>query len=67
MSEGSNMNAVLKAILGKRTATEALDADARAIREIVQDTRARTYDQKNDLGYVTAKILPVVRRVAAGK
>lgn len=60
------MNEVLKAILGNRTVEEALEADARAIREIVQDTRVRTYDQKNDLGYVTAKILPVVKKAGSG-
>ena len=61
------MNEVLKAILGNRTVDEALEADARAIRDIVQDTRVRTYDQKNDLGYVTAKILPVVKKAGAGR
>lgn len=60
------MNEVLKAILGNQTVKEVLDADARAIREIVQDTRVRTYDQKNDLGYVTAKILPVVKKAGSG-
>lgn len=55
------MTEILKAILGNRTPAEALEADARAIREIVQDTRIRTYEQKTDLGYVTAKIIPVVK------
>lgn len=53
------MNDVVKSILGGRTPAEALDADARAIREIIQDTRVGTYEQKKDLGYVTARILPV--------
>lgn len=61
------MNEVLKAILGNRTATEVLEADGLAIREIVRDTRVRTYEQKNDLGYVTAKILPVVKKVGVAR
>jgi len=61
------MNEIMKAILGNRKPAEALDEQARAIREIIRDTRIHTYDQKSDPGYVTAKILPVVKGDKSGR
>lgn len=57
------MNEVLKMILKGRTPEQALAAEARAIKSVGTDNRVMTYAQKNDFGYVTAKVLPISRAV----
>jgi hypothetical protein len=58
------MSELLDMILKGRTPEETLAAEAKAIKSASTGNRVMTYDQKSDLGYVTAKVLPVPR---AGK
>lgn len=48
-------------LLAGQTLREALATEARAIKAIGDDRREKTYAAKNDMGYVTAKIYPVVK------
>lgn len=61
------MNELLKMILKGRTPEQTLAAEARAIKFVGANNQVMTYDQKSDLGYVTAKILPVSRTVKGSK